>query len=296
MTWHATVERMRAVLSSEDEAALRTLWTAFCADVRSGAVERPYHLAMLIGEIEAYARAKGGPVALLDHGCGGGMTLMFLAALGYTDVFGVDVGGDRTPQNRWARVALGYEDDRFVIYDGSRLPLADASIDIVFSQQVLEHVAPKVFASYYEEEARVLKEGGLAIHQVPHRLVPYESHLRLWGWHMLPPMLRDPVLKKRGIEWPSHLHLRWPSAHKRMAAAIIGPTADHRHAPAVDDVARLLRRPDRPAPARRPHLRPAARWRPCRARCRLVRDARDQKRAPARLNGRKPRRLLKFTP
>jgi len=194
--------------------------------VRSGAVERPYHLAMLIGEIEAYARAKGGPVALLDHGCGGGMTLMFLAALGYTDVFGVDVGGDRTPQNRWARVALGYEDDRFVIYDGSRLPLADASIDIVFSQQVLEHVAPKVFASYYEEEARVLKEGGLAIHQVPHRLVPYESHLRLWGWHMLPPMLRDPVLKKRGIEWPSHLHLRWPSAHKRMAAAIIGPTAD----------------------------------------------------------------------
>ncbi len=44
--------------------------------------------------------------------------------------------------------------------------LDDASVDVVFSNSVLEHVAPEVIAPLYREAMRVLRPGGVMFHSV----------------------------------------------------------------------------------------------------------------------------------
>lgn len=51
------------------------------------------------------------------------------------------------------------------LYDGLHLPFPDASFDVVFSSNVLEHVERRI--ELLEEVARVLRPGGVAIHILP---------------------------------------------------------------------------------------------------------------------------------
>ena len=229
--WSALRARYRDLRDAADRGApLADSWASFGAEARAVAQACPEHLTLLLSEIQ---RRFGGTdparVAILDHGCGSGVTVMVLAALGYTNVRGVDVGGDTSTLNRIARSVLGHDNDRFQIYEGDRLPTADASIDVVLSQQVLEHVRPAVFERYYCEEARVLRPGGIAYHQVPHRLAPYDSHSRTWLLHYLPRPLFMGVLRlfrDDVVTLESHLYLRWPWLHRRMVRQVIGPCTD----------------------------------------------------------------------
>jgi SAM-dependent methyltransferase len=99
----------------------------------------------------------------------------------------------------------------------------------VFSQQVLEHVMDDVIEAYYAEEGRVLKPGGLALHQVPHRLVPFDSHTGTWFVHYLPR-----VLRLRLYCWLGHdpdyverlLCLRWPEFHRVRMIEHVGSYQD----------------------------------------------------------------------
>ncbi|MEP7311043.1 MAG: methyltransferase domain-containing protein [Pseudomonadota bacterium] len=50
--------------------------------------------------------------------------------------------------------------------DVTRTQLAAGSIDVVFSNSVLEHVPPLIIGAFMEETRRVLKSGGVAIHSV----------------------------------------------------------------------------------------------------------------------------------
>ncbi|MEZ5667343.1 MAG: class I SAM-dependent methyltransferase [Alphaproteobacteria bacterium] len=229
--WSALRARYRDLRDAADRGVpLADAWAAFGTEARAVAGTCPEHLTLLLAEIERrFAGIDRAQVAILDHGCGSGVTVMVLAALGYTNVRGVDVGGDPSTLNRIARSALGHADDRFQIYDGDRLPIADACIDVVLSQQVLEHVRPAVFERYYSEEARVLRPGGIAYHQVPHRLAPYDSHSRTWLLHYLPRPLFMGVLRLFRSDvatLESHLYLRWPWRHRRMVRRAIGPCTD----------------------------------------------------------------------
>lgn len=58
--------------------------------------------------------------------------------------------------------------DRAILIDGGHLPLADASVDLILSDFVLEHVSdPPAFVA---EIHRVLKPGGWFCARTPHRL------------------------------------------------------------------------------------------------------------------------------
>ena len=92
----------------------------------------------------------------------------------YRQVFGV--GTVAVGWNIQLKQAFDTADTHFSTYDGLVLPFPDGRFDFVFSQQVLEHVAPDQIENYYIEEARVLRPGGVAFHEVPHRLIPYDSH------------------------------------------------------------------------------------------------------------------------
>lgn len=93
--------------------------------------------------------------AILEIGAGTGWQARRLSESGYA-VAAVDVRGS------------GYCADRVwpvTIYDGTHLPYADASFDVIFSSNVLEHIAEQV--AFQNEMQRVLRPGGNAIHLVP---------------------------------------------------------------------------------------------------------------------------------
>jgi SAM-dependent methyltransferase len=118
------------------------------------------------GRISALIRPD---MTVLDYGAGRGSTL----ATGRTDyctllgkfqgrvvkVIGVDIDP--------AVLQNPFVDERYVVGVGEPLPLADESIDLIFSDFVLEHVdTPEIFEA---EIRRVLKPGGWFCARTPNR-------------------------------------------------------------------------------------------------------------------------------
>jgi SAM-dependent methyltransferase len=104
-------------------------------------------------------------------------------------------------------------------YDGSRLPYPDASFDVVYSSNVLEHVA--AFELVQSELARVLRPRGTAVHCVP------SATWRLWT------SLGHPLYAAR---WAARLALSRPGTRKGTAPS----TAAH-GAPAMSFFAMVKR-------------------------------------------------------
>lgn len=61
-------------------------------------------------------------------------------------------------------------DVRWVYYDGLQIPLPDASFDVAFSYQVLEHIHPDDVEIHMREAARMLRPGGVYVLSTPHAL------------------------------------------------------------------------------------------------------------------------------
>lgn len=213
-----------------DGAALADSWAHFSQLARVAFDNPPYHLRLvqnLLAEFDARAERKD--IRILDHGCGGGLTLLYLLANGYEGIHGVDIGGWCESWSRLLKGHLGLKGQRFFVYDGHKLPFADNSFDFIFSTQVIEHVRTDVLESFYSEEGRTLAAGGIAYHQVPHRLVPFDSHTRTWFLHYLPRTVWLSVLRlmQQDMTVPEQaLFLRWPWTHRRLARRFLGSVHD----------------------------------------------------------------------
>lgn len=92
---------------------------------------------------------------LLDIGGGTGAQALALQSMGL-NVDSIDLAGS---SYREARVFP------IVEYDGYNIPFPDASFDLLYSSNVLEHVAH--LDEFQQEMLRVLKPGGRAIHIMP---------------------------------------------------------------------------------------------------------------------------------
>jgi SAM-dependent methyltransferase len=92
---------------------------------------------------------------VLDFGSGTGQQASYLADLGF-DVTAIDLA---TSVYRTDRIYPVQE------YDGRHIPLDDASVDAIFSSNVLEHVED--LSTILSEFRRVLAPGGIAIHVLP---------------------------------------------------------------------------------------------------------------------------------
>ncbi len=107
---------------------------------------------------------------ILDVGCGIGMYTQ--AFRGHTPyVFGVEVELDR------ARAARGHAAG-ITQAVGEFLPFADATFDVVFSHEVLEHVTDDRRCA--QEMIRVACPGGRIIVFAPNRLYGFETHGIYW--------------------------------------------------------------------------------------------------------------------
>ena len=210
--WHDILEYQEQLKYNFDKKVLDKYVDLVTNDYH----KTPTHIRPItdaISHLENVISYKNEEIIILDHGCGGGSTLLYLAALGYCNLYGVDVGGETKELNLALQRLTGKRDQHIFVYDGANLPFANNSIDLIFSQQVLEHVDDEMVDRYIRDEARVLKPYGLIYHQIPHRLTPWESHTKLWFVHYLPKKLRCVGYKQTGKD-PEYiervLHLRAP--------------------------------------------------------------------------------------
>jgi len=107
---------------------------------------------------------------VLDVGCGVGMyTAAFLRQTPH--VFGVEIEHARALEARKRAAGVAQA-------PGERLPFPDDAFDVVFSHEVLEHVADDRACAV--EMVRVTRPGGRLVVFVPNRLYPFETHGIFW--------------------------------------------------------------------------------------------------------------------
>jgi len=150
---------------------------------------------------------------LLDFGCGTGtQTLLFAGE--FDHIVGVDVDAPSIQRFRDAIAQRGLTGRvEAVEYDGTTLPLRDASVDFAISFEVLEHVHEERRA--LDELHRVLKPGARLAMSVPNRWWVFETHgaaLPLLKWNRVP-----------FFSWlPKSLHDRWARARIYSKGEIVG--------------------------------------------------------------------------
>lgn len=107
---------------------------------------------------------------VLSSGCGAGGSVVAWWAAGAEKVVGLEI--DPALVKLASLRVAGLPAVTAELYDGHAIPLDDASVDVVESLDVLEHVPhPHV---YIAELRRILKPGGLILLVTPNRLWPFE--------------------------------------------------------------------------------------------------------------------------
>ena len=106
------------------------------------------------------------------------------------------------------------ENFELIIYDGYSLPaIADRSIDVVFSDQLIEHFHPEETELHFAMAYRILVEGGTYIFSTPHlysgpqdvsmyfSYIPECFHLKEWTVQELVKILENIGFKSFKIYW-----------------------------------------------------------------------------------------------
>lgn len=117
----------------------------------------------------------GARILEVGVGCGYVLSRLTLSCGGW----GVGVDSDQNAMGLSGRVAasLGARITR-IRGDGQRLPFADESFDVVYSQGFIEHFPLATSDLLVTEHVRVLKPGGLLALSVPNALNPFHSWLK----------------------------------------------------------------------------------------------------------------------
>jgi SAM-dependent methyltransferase len=110
---------------------------------------------------------------VLDLGCGNGSIVKEYSELG-CEAFGCDFAFKEGPD---VECLHRYGIIRLIEREPYRLPFADDSFDLVFSDQVFEHV--RNYDETLFEIRRVLKPEGISLHFFPSRYTPIEPHVHV---------------------------------------------------------------------------------------------------------------------
>jgi len=156
--------------------------------------------------------------SVLEIGGGSGYQALILSKIGL-HVKSIDVCVDTGGQNFFP----------VDIYDGSQIPYADSTFDVVYSSNVLEHV--KDLNAVMSEIHRILKPNGIAIHILPTPVWRFWTSVSHYGYlltrifgvaKVIPggcvPSLKDKV-KKAGL-FATIIRALWAGPHGEYPSAI----------------------------------------------------------------------------
>jgi ubiquinone/menaquinone biosynthesis C-methylase UbiE len=186
------------------------LWAVYVApDTKNEQWDLPAFLRTGRDEVDrvlaGLPRQPAGHRLALDFGCGVGRLSQALAEH-FDQVIGVDVSAPML--RRAAELAADSPvRDRleFRLNDRPDLALlADASVDLVYSSLVLQHLPRSLAAGYLGEFVRVLRPGGLVVVQVAS--APTRS-VKGWAFRLLPaPVLG--VLQRLLLRYPAPMRMQ----------------------------------------------------------------------------------------
>ena len=142
-------------------------------------------LAALLSELPHQARVHGERMRFVDWGCGRGQGVLWLLQHGY-DAHGVDVIPELVDIAVTLLDQAGFDGKSRIhlFVPGKPTALSDKSCDIVFSEEVFEHV--EQLEATVAEIARISTPGGLGVHTFPSRWIPIEPHMRIPLVHWWP--------------------------------------------------------------------------------------------------------------
>ena len=116
-------------------------------------------------------------ITVLDFGCGKGHVLGEIRRLNpHATLLGLDVSEAAVLRARERFPEARYN----VIMEGGRFPLADASVDFIFTSEVVEHVYDTENA--FRELARVLRPGGKLLLTTPYHGLIKNLTIVLFGF------------------------------------------------------------------------------------------------------------------
>lgn len=123
----------------------------------------------LESRLENLGKSLGGDAAI-DFGCGVGR-LTFPLSKRFRTCYGIDIS--RSMVNFASKQKNRGPNCTFIENATTRLErFENASIDLVYSAIVFQHIAPRYTREYLKEFSRVLKPGGLLVFQLPSHLDP----------------------------------------------------------------------------------------------------------------------------
>ncbi|WP_247235076.1 bifunctional 2-polyprenyl-6-hydroxyphenol methylase/3-demethylubiquinol 3-O-methyltransferase UbiG [Telluribacter sp. SYSU D00476] len=168
-------------------------------------------------EVIQKLRIRATDQSALEVGCGGGILTEEIRRMGFATT-GIDPAEEsiHTARNHARSERL---DIRYETGSGEHIPYPDASFDVVFCCDVLEHVEdlPKVIS----EISRVLKPNGVFIYDTINRtFISKLVAIKIWQewkrWAFMPPNLHvwnmfirpdeiKALLQTHGLEWKEHV-------------------------------------------------------------------------------------------
>lgn len=150
-------------------------------DVNAGEQSRAVERHLRFATARLGLRLPSGST-ILDFGCGIGASVQVLLAQGY-NAYGVDVleYWNRDFDKYWLEAEKPPPDiaARLKVADPAnyRLPFEDGTFDFCFSDQVFEHIFD--YKTVMSEIVRVLKPGGISLHNFPGPNNVMEGHVNL---------------------------------------------------------------------------------------------------------------------
>jgi SAM-dependent methyltransferase len=157
--------------------------------------------------IPALPLPDGSGSSFLELGSNWGRWCIAAARRGYRPT-GIDPSLGAVRAARRVARQLGV-DAEYVVADARHLPFADASVDVVFSYSVLQHLDPGDVRAAVAEAARVLRPGGRSVHQLPN------AYGLLNGYRQA----------RRGFRGARAFEVRyWRPSELRALGELVGPT------------------------------------------------------------------------
>jgi SAM-dependent methyltransferase len=133
-------------------------------------------------------------------------------------VYGIDISDQR---GHIQNVPDNFE---LIIYDGYNLALKENSVDVVFSDQLIEHLHPEDTVLHFQLIKNILKKEGVYVFRTPHRFSgpddisgyfsdePEGFHLKEWTYTELTSLLKELNYSSwYGIYRAKGVHIKMPS-------------------------------------------------------------------------------------